>query len=37
MTGGGRELGEEGLRSFLEPKHVHGDMSPDIKDYWYPY
>jgi betaine-aldehyde dehydrogenase len=37
MTGGGRELGEEGLRSFLETKHVHWDMSPDIKDYWYPY
>ena len=37
MTGGGRELGEEGLRSFLEVKHVHWDMSPDIKDYWYPY
>ena len=37
MTGGGRELGEEGLRSFLETKHVHWDMSPDVKDYWYPY
>lgn len=37
MTGGARELGEEGLRSFLETKHVHWDMSPDVKDYWYPY
>jgi betaine-aldehyde dehydrogenase len=37
MTGGARELGEEGLRSFLETKHVHWDLSPDVKDYWYPY
>jgi betaine-aldehyde dehydrogenase len=37
MTGGARELGEEGLRSFMETKHVHWDMSPDVKDYWYPY
>ncbi|MBW3606226.1 MAG: aldehyde dehydrogenase family protein [Actinobacteria bacterium] len=37
LTGGGRELGEEGLESFMETKHVHWDLSPDAKDYWYPY
>ncbi len=37
LTGGGRELGEEGLESFLQTKHVHWDLSPDVKDYWYPY
>ena len=37
MTGGGRELGEEGLDSFRETKHVHWDFSQDAKDWWYPY
>jgi acyl-CoA reductase-like NAD-dependent aldehyde dehydrogenase len=37
LTGGGRELGEEGLASFQQTKHVHWDMSADVKDYWYPY
>jgi betaine-aldehyde dehydrogenase len=37
LTGGGRELGEEGLESFMETKHVHWDLSSDVKDYWYPY
>jgi betaine-aldehyde dehydrogenase len=37
MTGGGRELGEEGLDSFRETKHVHWDFSPNPKDWWYPY
>ena len=37
MTGNARELGEEGLNSFLETKHVHWDFSDGIKDYWYPY
>jgi betaine-aldehyde dehydrogenase len=37
LTGGGRELGREGLDSFLQTKHVHWDMSPDVKDWWYPY
>jgi acyl-CoA reductase-like NAD-dependent aldehyde dehydrogenase len=37
LTGGGRELGEEGLASFQETKHVHWDLSGDVKDYWYPY
>jgi acyl-CoA reductase-like NAD-dependent aldehyde dehydrogenase len=37
MTGGGRELGPEGLETFLETKHVHWDFSEDAKDWWYPY
>lgn len=37
MSGTARELGEEGLESFLETKHVHWDFSDEIKDYWYPY
>ena len=37
LTGGGRELGEEGLESFLETKHVHWDFSDARKDWWYPY
>ncbi|HSJ44317.1 MAG TPA: aldehyde dehydrogenase family protein [Euzebyales bacterium] len=37
LTGGGRELGEEGLASFQETKHVHWDLSGDVKDWWYPY
>jgi len=37
MTGGGRELGEEGLLTFLETKHVHWDFSDEPKGWWYPY
>ncbi|MCB0227098.1 MAG: aldehyde dehydrogenase family protein, partial [Anaerolineae bacterium] len=37
MTGGGRELGEEGLEGFLETKHVHWDFDDEVKDYWFPY
>ena len=37
MTGGGRELGQEGLDAFLETKHVHWDFSDARKDWWYPY
>ncbi len=37
MSGNARELGEEGLESFLETKHVHWDFDDKIKDYWYPY
>jgi betaine-aldehyde dehydrogenase len=37
MSGNARELGTEGLDSFLETKHVHWDFSPDTKDWWYPY
>ncbi len=37
MNGNARELGLEGLDSFLETKHVHWDFSPEAKDWWYPY
>ena len=37
MTGGGRELGQEGLDEFYEVKHVHWDVQGRLKDYWYPY
>ena len=37
MTGGGRELGQEGLDEFYEVKHVHWDVEGKLKDYWYPY
>jgi betaine-aldehyde dehydrogenase len=37
MSGNARELGREGLESFLETKHVHWDFSDRPKPYWYPY
>jgi acyl-CoA reductase-like NAD-dependent aldehyde dehydrogenase len=37
MSGNARELGEEGLESFLETKHVHWDFDDGVKDFWYPY
>lgn len=37
MTGGGRELGQEGLDQFYEVKHVHWDVEGGIKEYWFPY
>jgi acyl-CoA reductase-like NAD-dependent aldehyde dehydrogenase len=37
MTGGGRELGEEGLFTFMETKHVHWDFDEEPKSWWYPY
>lgn len=37
MTGGGRELGQEGLDEFYEVKHVHWDVEGKIKEYWFPY
>lgn len=37
MSGNARELGEEGLASFLETKHVHWDFDDAPKEYWYPY
>jgi acyl-CoA reductase-like NAD-dependent aldehyde dehydrogenase len=37
MTGGGRELGPEGLETFLRTKHVHWDLSQEPKDWWFPY
>ncbi|HJQ66308.1 MAG TPA: aldehyde dehydrogenase family protein [Gemmatimonadales bacterium] len=36
-SGVGRELGEEGLDAFREPKHVHVDYLMEAKSYWYPY
>ena len=36
-SGIGRELGEEGLDAFREPKHVHLDYVMERKAYWYPY
>jgi betaine-aldehyde dehydrogenase len=37
MSGTARELGIEGLDSFRDTKHVHWDMSPEGKEWWYPY
>jgi len=37
LTGGSRELGEEGLEEFRETKHVHWDFDMTVKDWWYPY
>lgn len=37
MTGGGRELGQEGIDEFYEVKHVHWDVEGRLKEYWYPY
>jgi acyl-CoA reductase-like NAD-dependent aldehyde dehydrogenase len=37
MSGNARELGEEGLESFLETKHVHWDFDDRPKEWWYPY
>ena len=37
MSGNARELGEEGLESFLETKHVHWDFDDKPKDFWFPY
>ncbi len=36
-SGVGRELGQEGLDAFREPKHVHMDYVMERKSYWYPY
>jgi acyl-CoA reductase-like NAD-dependent aldehyde dehydrogenase len=36
-TGGGRELGAEGLDSFRETKHVHWDIEAKPKAWWLPY
>ena len=37
LSGNARELGAEGLESFLQTKHVHWDFSPETKDWWFPY
>lgn len=36
-SGGGRELGIEGLDDFRQSKHVHIDPKMEIKEWWYPY
>ena len=35
-SGIGRELGEEGLDAFREPKHVHIDWVQEVKPFWFP-
>ena len=37
MSGGGRELGIEGLDEFREAKHILIDYQIREKDYWFPY
>ena len=37
MSGGGRELGQEGMDEFTTVKHVHWDLEGGVKDFWYPY
>jgi betaine-aldehyde dehydrogenase len=37
LSGGARELGQEGLDEFRETKHVHWDFNLEDKSYWYPY
>ena len=37
MSGGGRELGIEGLDEFREAKHILIDYKIRDKDYWFPY
>ncbi len=37
LSGGARELGQEGLDEFREVKHVHWDFAPVKKSWWFPY
>jgi betaine-aldehyde dehydrogenase len=37
LSGGARELGQEGLDEFRETKHVHWEFSTAAKSWWYPY
>ena len=37
LSGGARELGQEGLDSFRETKHVHWEFATSPKSWWYPY
>lgn len=37
MSGGSRELGQEGLEEFRATKHVHWDFASEVKPFWYPY
>ena len=37
LSGNARELGEEGLESFVETKYVHWDFDDKLKPFWYRY
>ncbi len=37
LSGGARELGQEGLDEFRETKHVHWEFNAAKKSWWYPY
>jgi len=37
MSGGCRELGQEGFDEFRATKHVHWDFSTEPKEFWYPH
>ena len=37
LSGGSRELGQEGFEEFRVTKHVHWDFSAKVQSYWYPY
>jgi betaine-aldehyde dehydrogenase len=37
LSGGARELGQEGLEQFRETKHVHWEFNTAPKSWWYPY
>jgi betaine-aldehyde dehydrogenase len=37
LSGGARELGQEGLDEFRETKHVHWEFNTQPKSWWYPY
>jgi acyl-CoA reductase-like NAD-dependent aldehyde dehydrogenase len=37
LSGGARELGQEGLDEFRDTKHVHWEFSTQPKSWWYPY
>lgn len=37
LSGGARELGQEGLDGFREVKHVHWEFATSAKSYWFPY
>lgn len=37
LSGGARELGQEGLDEFRETKHVHWEFAMGRKPWWYPY
>ena len=37
LSGGARELGQEGIDEFREVKHVHWDFAGTPKSWWFPY